>query len=59
MDDFDVKYTLKEDDKYSIKTRETKYDLHCDWTGTVMFGMHLDWHYDMKSGGVAKWFSIV
>ena len=46
MDDFGVKYVVKENEEHLIRTiKQAGYELSEDWAGTLYYGITLDWHY--------------
>ena len=46
VDDFGVKYTVKNDTLYLIDTLKKKYPgISIDWSGIIFLGIYLDWEH--------------
>ena len=48
MDDFEIKYTNKDDIDHLFKAIKEKYPLKIDWIGAKYVIIDLDWDYDKK-----------
>jgi hypothetical protein len=46
VDDFGVKYVGKQHADHLLNAIRTKYQLTCDWTGSLYCGVTLKWDYD-------------
>ena len=45
VDDFEVKYTSKQNAQHLIDHLNSQYKTTVDWEGRVFCGMHLEWDY--------------
>ena len=50
VDDFEVKYTVKNDAFHLIDTLKKKYPgINIDCSGIISLGIHLDWYYTNRT----------
>ena len=48
VDDFGIKYVGKEHAQHLLNVLKEFYKIEEDWTGSLYYGITLDWHYDQQ-----------
>ena len=46
VDDFGIKYNIKQDAQHLLDAIGTNYKYTCDWTGSNYCGLTLEWNYE-------------
>ena len=53
VDDFEVKYTKREDAEHLLKTKQDRYTIKADWDPTFYLGVTLEFYYDERTCKIA------
>ena len=49
VDNFGVKYVGKENADHMIQSLKKQYTISMDWTGSLFYGMHIQWDYTSRT----------